>query len=218
MDKVDHFQKYFMIRECQTSEDKNRCYRLRYDIFVKEFHYEPDNEQGMEYDEFDEAAIHYLIEHRESKLIAGTIRFIETRLNLVPPTMKLFKHENDLDTFEVSRFSISSQFRKRFNENLSEVGHYEFSEDDLRSHPLIILGLISAIYKHCQNANYKSFYAIMEMKLIRLLHHFGIDWTSQLPPIEYHGTRIPCFVTFEQFSSGLKPEIREFMDKITIND
>lgn len=216
MNILDHFQKYFSIKRCITEEEILECYRLRYRVFVEEFKYEVENPFLLEKDDFDKKATHYIVIHRETKLAAGTVRFIESSPddNLIPYCIQMFDNENLMDTFEVSRFSISPLFRRRLNEQVSEIGSCIFTEEDIRSHPLILLGLISAVYHHRNFKNYNSFHAIMQERLIRLLKLYGIEWTEKLAPVQYHGLRIPCYVTFKQFIDSMKPSLLDFVENI----
>jgi len=217
MTELDHFLKYFYIKKCITDKEKQECYKLRYSVFVEEFGYESPNQFEIEKDLFDDRADHFAVIHRETGVFSATVRFITSNNLDIPYCIGIFNNGNILDTFEVSRFSISPLFRRRLNEHISETGSCIFSEEDVRSHPLIILALLSIIVRFGKINNYYSLHAIMQERLIRLLNIYGISWDIKLTPVEYHGLRVPCFATFDTFCCNMKPTLLNFIKNLTYN-
>jgi len=122
----DHFNKYFEMVPAISDELKNEVYKLRYQVFCidnKIFNsgYYPD---GLEFDEFDQQSIHYLIRHRKSGKYAATTRLILPDTNNPEKPFPLeeyceidnvavMRHIKREDLGEVSRFCVSEEFNRR---------------------------------------------------------------------------------------------------------
>ena len=100
-------------------------------------------------------------------------------------------------TAEISRFSVSKQFRRRcsderhvdagFGEN---AGGPEISERRLM--PFITLGLLRGLFDICLDYEITHLAAVMEPPLIRILRRLGLDFMPIGGLVEHHGWRQPC--------------------------
>ena len=79
MDSVtESFLRYFTIGLATTTVQKESVYKIRYRVYCDEFGYEPADHfpDKMEYDAYDNDALHCLITHKSSGIPAGCVRLI----------------------------------------------------------------------------------------------------------------------------------------------
>ena len=150
---IDHFNEYFEMIPAISDELKNEVYKLRYQVFCIENNYLISDIflMNMEFDDYDQHSVHYLIRHRKSGDYAATTRLILPDAN---NPEKLFPLELycEIDNFavmqsinrehlgEVSRFCVSKAFKKRKNEahTLTAIGsdwQDHFTLDERRTFP-----------------------------------------------------------------------------------
>ncbi len=77
---IDLFNQYFEVIHADTREKKEECFRLRYKVLCEELQV-PGFEaarysEKMESDQYDDRSIHYLMMHKPTNKIAGTVRII----------------------------------------------------------------------------------------------------------------------------------------------
>ncbi|MFZ2168884.1 MAG: PEP-CTERM/exosortase system-associated acyltransferase, partial [Methylococcaceae bacterium] len=75
---IDDFHQFFEMVPVISDELKKEVYKLRYQVYCIETGFEsseqhPDN---LEFDEYDQQSVHYLIRHRKSGDYAATTRLI----------------------------------------------------------------------------------------------------------------------------------------------
>ncbi len=81
MDKnaiTNTFSKYFFAVLATTPELRETAYRIRYQVYCKEFQFEPEaNCPGQkERDDYDEQSVHGLLMHRSSGAAIGCVRLV----------------------------------------------------------------------------------------------------------------------------------------------
>lgn len=222
---IESFDKVFEIVPVVTDEQLHEALRLRYQVYCLETGFESVDEHpdGMERDEFDHRSAHSLLIHRQSGLVAGTVRLVlpnTADLQALFPIEKgcgarikrpiMGPHRAELG--EISRFCISRDFKRRVNEAGSLWGT---CEDDSRLSaklsqrrviPHISLGLIAATIHMSLEHGVRFWYALMEPSLVRLLQRFGIYFEPIGPMVDYHGERQPCFALRDQVLGSMRAE------------
>lgn len=218
---IDAFNKYFEMVPAISDQLKNEVYKLRYQIycletgFEKFWHY-PD---GVEFDEYDNNSVHYLIRHRESEVYAATTRLI---LPDVTNRKKLFPIEKytQFDNYEVlnniprdnlaeaSRFCVSKEFKRRRNElGMSAVIGSDlkahFTGEERRVFPHLTIALFACLIKMSDENGIYYWYAIMEPALVRYFSLLGIYFISIGPLVNYHGKRQPCMIKVSDLLDGV---------------
>jgi len=134
------------------------------------------------------------------------------------PVQQLCKHPQlkllPLDQLaEVSRFSISKQFRRRQCDTL-----YEGSEPRREGRglaPLMSLGLIQSLVSMSAEHGITHWCATMEPTLLRLLAAMSIRFEPLGPLVRYHGTRQPCYCEVGPMLQRVKNEQRPLWDVLT---
>ncbi len=212
---IDAFNEYFEMVQATSDELKNEVYKLRYQVYCIETgylnseHY-PD---GLEFDDFDQRSVHYLIRHRRSRDFAATTRLILPDANNLE---KLFPFEihckvdnatvmqpiNRKHLGEVSRFCVSKAFKRRKNEANTLAGinadwqpEY-FTPNERRTFPHIALALITCFIKASYENDIQYLYAIMEPAFFRFVAPLGINLVKigPLAPGNYQGERCPVAI------------------------
>ena len=211
-DIVDHFDQYFEMVPAISDELKNEVYKLRYQVYCIENNFESPDQfpDEMEFDDFDQHSVHYLIRHHRSGDYAATVRLILPDAN---NPKKLFPLEeyckidnvavmqtiNRKHLGEISRLCVSKAFKKRKNEanTLAAIGSGEqdfFSLDEKRTFPLISLALMACCIKGSYENDIRYTYGTMEPPWFRFISALGIDFRKIGPLSEYHGKRWPTLI------------------------
>ena len=100
-------------------------------------------------------------------------------------------------TAEISRFTISKQFRRRYGEEqCANVGFAENASNPEISErhllPFIILGLVRGVFGICLEYEITNLAAVMEPALIRIFRRLGLNFMPIGGLVEHHGLRQPC--------------------------
>ena len=209
---IDDFHQFFEMVPVISDELKKEVYKLRYQVYCIETGFEnseqhPDN---LEFDEFDQQSVHYLIRHRKSGDYAATTRLILPDANnpgkLFPlelhceiDNLKAIQPINRKHLGEVSRFCVSKTFKRRKNEahTLAAIGpnwQDYFTLTERRTFPHISLALIACVIKASYENDINYLYATMERSLLHFLSALGIYFIKIGPTGDYHGQRCPAII------------------------
>lgn len=238
---LEAFEEYFELVPALTSELREQTFRLRFEVMSREFKLPgfeawryPD---GLEFDQYDYRSVHYLLRHRPTSNVAGTVRLIladplspqgdivhADRFFPIEQFTHMFDRKaldptlvNRSQTAEVSRLIVSHLFRRREGE-----GEFPFGTDreialarhERRRFPHTVLGLIAALFRMSAEHGINYWYAIMEPALNRLLRRFALQFKPIGPVVDYHGYRQPHFTELAELLQNTyrtQPEIWEFM-------
>lgn len=205
------FGKYFETVAADTEELRREVYKLRYQVYCLETHFENSDDfpDGLEKDNYDESSKHYLIRHISSGQFAATTRLIlpdpaapdrpfamEEHCEIHPE--HIISKTQRATAAEVSRFCVSKNFKRRQGESGTLAGISDerpapsFSQEERRTFPDITLALISCLVRLSMQHNISDWYAVMEPAFIRFLTHLGIYFTVIGARVDYHGPRDPC--------------------------
>jgi N-acyl amino acid synthase of PEP-CTERM/exosortase system len=209
---IDHFDQYFEMVPAISDELKNEVYQLRYQVYCieNEFLKVEDNPNNLEFDDYDQHSVHYLIRHRKSGEYAATTRLILPDANNPEKLFPLELH-CEIDNYavmqpinrkhlgEVSRFCVSKAFKKRKNEvhTLAAIGsdqQVDFTLNERRTFPHLSLALIACVIKVSHENDIHYLYATMERSLLHFLSALGINFIKIGPQGDYHGPRWPAVI------------------------
>lgn len=214
----ESFGSHFRILRADTRALKDAAYALRYQVYCLENPYEDAalHRDGREQDDYDAHAVHSLIQHRDSGTFAGCVRLIlpdpadpAALLPIEADCAHAFydRHRGlrpSLDRTrlaEISRFSVSKEFKRRLSEGGSASGASaraiyadaeQAPEGGHRALPHITIGLIAAVIQMSVAHGVTYWYAVMEPSLLRLLSRFGIRFQSVGHMVAHHGRRRPA--------------------------
>jgi N-acyl amino acid synthase of PEP-CTERM/exosortase system len=204
---VDLYNQYFEVTHAESAEQIRECFRLRYQVYCVENPFEDPlrNPGGLEIDEFDSAAKHSMLRHRQSGEIVGTVRLLLPRngkegMGLPMRQIcqhELMSHDNSFlpwaGTAEISRFAVSKMMRRRAGDG-TVVGKFDTSDQDSRRRiPDTSLGLMQAVIAMASKSGMTHVCAVMEPTLLRMLRRLGMVMPSMGPEVDYHGRRQPCY-------------------------
>jgi len=224
------YDSYFEVVPADTQELLEKAYRLRYQVYCLENAFEDpaDNPQGLETDEYDVRSKHSLLVHRESGIVAGTVRLILPDLAdpLAFPAVLTSEALGErgrqylpaATTAEISRFSISKEFRRRIEDGAWPAiydGQSDRSGVNRRILPHITLGLMRALVQMSVENDITHWCATVETPLLRLLKRLGIHFHAVGPLVNYHGWRQPVYNALENLSWTVYDERPEVWDVIT---
>jgi len=222
------FGRYFRIVEADTPDLRQVSYRLRYDVYCVEHPFlDPSSYlDGLETDEFDGHSLHALLQHVPSGAFMGTVRLIMPKPDearyVMPfadlcrdPLLHAGKALPLRSTAEVSRFAISKAFRRRATDGTYPDEHESSTPFDRRVLPSLSLGLIIAITQMGLANGITHVCAVMDPALFRLLQRLGIEFAPLGPPVEYHGTRLPCYAEGTALLEQLRIARPDYWDLIT---
>lgn len=232
-DILDAFNKYFEMVPAVSEQLKNEVYKLRYQVYCLETGFEKTEHypEGVEFDEYDNNSVHYLIRHLRSGVYAATTRLI---LPDITNRKKLFPIEKytQIDNKEVlknipcdnlaeaSRFCVSKEFKRRKNEpgTLTGIGSdWEMNsmEDERRVFPHLTIALFACLIKMSAENDIYYWYAVMEPALIRYFTSLGIYFVGIGPVVNYHGNRQPCVIKVSDLLDGVAKKNSSLWDMMT---
>jgi N-acyl amino acid synthase of PEP-CTERM/exosortase system len=219
---LDKFNSFFQVFAARSDEEIKLAQRIRYQVYCVENAFEdaanfPD---GVEFDEYDSHSVHSLLIHRASGQAMGTTRLI---LPIPGALERSFAVQQVCDhlglkrlplhrTAEVSRFSISKQFRRRRCDT-----RYE-GRDEMRGQniaPLMSLGLIQSLVRMSAEYGITHWCATMEPTLLRLLAPMGIYFEPLGPLVKFHGVRQPCYCEVSSMLDRVRREQRPLWQVLT---
>lgn len=227
------FDKYFELVPALSEELRNEVFRMRFQVLAVEHNYfDPDSlPNGMEFDEYDSHSKHFLLRHRPTGAWAGTVRVVlpkKTANGYLLPiqeecTDPLLADPAKFPTElvgEVSRLSISKNFRRRVTDTIISDALLDSeakrdTKESRRIVPYMCLGLMQAVIQTCVENEKTHVAAIMEHQLLRLLGRFGIYLDEVGPLIELYGLRQPCYRRLKDLLDDAKRERLDIWEILT---
>lgn len=215
------YNQLFEMRIANSAEDLERVFRLRYDVYHNEKGWEPENNNQLEMDLYDQNALHALLIYKPTGEALGTVRVVlphKDDLKYSYPMQEMCDHEMLHDDayvsrmVEISRMAISKSIRKKIMTNPKLWWHILKSRQspkkviaDLNS--CLSAGLIGAILEMMTLKNMQGAFAVMEPVFIRMLRRVGIRCKLLGKPIEHRGKRQPCYFDLETLIEAQKKDI-----------
>jgi N-acyl amino acid synthase of PEP-CTERM/exosortase system len=228
---IDSYRRYFYVTYAYNEELRKKSYRVRYEVFCKEFNYWHCPNQ-LEQDEYDSRSRHCLLMHKPSGTAAGCVRLImplEDSNASFPFEIccgdAVDKNKFDLSTInntsygEISRLAVLSTFRRRNTDDKKPISFPDkekLIESGRESFPLISVSLSLGILAMLLNSGLKYGVAMMEPRLTRMLSRIGIVFKQIGNVVDYHGRRGPFLISREDILSNLTPEFEPLMKLIDV--
>jgi len=220
---LDRFNTHFRIATSVTGDELREAQRIRYQVYCVENSFEDsaDHPDGLERDAFDCHSAHSLLIHRTSGQAVGTARLVlpvRQHLERSFPIQQHCGHPHlkllPLNRMaEVSRFSISKQFRRRPYDTSCE--RQTSPQGGRITAPLLSLGLIQSLVSMSAECGITHWCATMEPALLRLLATMSIRFEPLGPLVRYHGMRQPCYCEVAPMLERVKHEQRALWDVLT---
>lgn len=224
--------KRFKFVEVNSESLKKEIFRLRYDVYVREFGFEKKEAHptGLETDIYDSHAVELAAIEQTGpgiQKVIGTIRLILHSEHGFPIEnalpVDLTQKQTTIDKIaEISRLAISRAYRRQQADGLYGVKSYlKVAAQDMPSHgngsgpgtvriqPYLVLGLFKELYQVSKKLGITHWYMITEKKLWYALKRFDFIFRQIGEPVDYHGMRIPCLGIIEEIEQNL---IRKHMN------
>jgi len=200
---------------------------LRYQVYCLERHFEePDPlSGGLEHDDYDPRSLPGLLYFRHDPEPIGTARLIlpvedgkslPVHDLLMTSGVRTSQYFPNQTTAEVSRFSISKEFRRRASDAMGAVGFRHSQIAELYT-ALPCLGLVQTMLRASMSRGITHWTAIMEPKLLRMLATLGIHFHSIGPLVSHHGLRQPSFCSLAEMLQMLVREKPQHWNIVTAN-
>ncbi|GLS25562.1 PEP-CTERM/exosortase system-associated acyltransferase [Marinibactrum halimedae] len=224
---VELFLEYFDVLQAESETLRNCAYRIRYQVYCEEFRFENRNQfpDAMERDEYDDQSDHCLFIHRPSNQAAGCSRLIhiDPANGLSLPFLRYCKESINYQLFnpddyafneivEFSRLSVTRQFRRR----CSDQGMFytkPVSSQSLNKKrhpfPIVPVSLFLASISLFLESGAAVGVAMMETRLSRMLHIYGLRFEQVGPVVDYHGKRAPFILRRENATCWMTKEVLE---------
>lgn len=217
------FRSQFDLVPANTLERVRIAQQIRYQVYCVEHRHEPSNNpHGLEMDEFDSHAMQSLLVYRQVNAALGTVRLILPLANDLDrsfPIQRVLGKEaraafNRIplhSTGEVSRFSVSREFRRNATTAQSS------DEGPLRTSSALMmrLGLMQALVRMSALNGITHWCAAVEPTFQRMFAAMAIRFQPLGPLVEYHGLRQPCFGIIADVLNAVKRERPSFWSILT---
>jgi N-acyl amino acid synthase of PEP-CTERM/exosortase system len=198
---LGHHNQIFSTIWAGTPELLEAAHALRYQVYCLERGFEnaAEHPDGFETDAYDAQSIHGVLFHRPTRRAIGTVRAVLPKVSQSLPITKLLE-ANSLnlsdyltlsETFEISRFAISKEFRRLRQDQADAASLAAATPDQGVNSPF--LSLLQFLLRESVRRNVRFWTAMMEPKLLRMLARMGLCYSPIGPLVEHHGIRQPCY-------------------------
>ncbi|MBV5310287.1 PEP-CTERM/exosortase system-associated acyltransferase [Chromatium okenii] len=222
----DHFHNYFEIIPARTPDLLERIFRIRHDVYCREFGYLEGEAcaGGLEHDDYDALAQHCLIVHRATGVGAGCVRMVMANNepdfllplerfcgeSLTDPVLHP-AHLPRLNVAEGSRLAVHTQFRRRVGETESPVGialNSDPSPNEQRTFPLLSLALFYASAAMMTFVQRQHVFVMIEPRLARRAITLKLPFVQTGNVVDYHGQRAPYYVSVQQVIDNVPEDMQ----------
>lgn len=177
-----------------SKEALRRFYRLRFQVYCKEWGYMHENNypEGSESDDYDDYSVHFCAQDAQENMIAG-VRLILPECGKFP--IEQATPDVDLDRLGIKREECAEISRLVFTKRRPQPGVPSSSQ----TNPLLV-DLCRQMYKECGTRGIKHCLAMMTSSLHLLLKFHGFPFERIGNEFEYFGRVFPYKITFEAVS------------------
>jgi N-acyl amino acid synthase of PEP-CTERM/exosortase system len=199
-------QNHFTYRLAESEMDREKIYRLRYLIYVLEHPWEPANEFGLERDEYDDQAVHFMVQDKNNAVIAAS-RILRPGGGRTLPIERHFPVDLASGPFppeevcEISRYCVAREYRRHIEEadcppsgSGAQAGRNRLK---YRS-PSLLMNFFKIMYQYSMDHGIRGWYMVIESRLANTLRGAGFDLTKVGEPRNYHGLRTPYLLDLEK--------------------
>jgi len=181
-----------------TKKQKRMCFRLRYEVYVEEFGFEPPNSLRIETDQYDQHSLHVLATDSAGKAV-GTARVIKPSPLGLPVQHIPCRLEypdgvqplpNDLSV-EFSRVTVAQKYRRGNERKAYGVATQSNDSEAMKDAPELMLGLLTKVVWTALALGNRWFYLVTDVKVVRVCQYygFGAALIPLGPEVNYHGRR-----------------------------
>jgi len=226
---AEGYRRYFEIVPAITEAFKWHNYRIRHEVYCREFGLQPIRADEIETDEYDAHSIHCLVRALASQEFVGCSRIVLA--NPADPAAplpfeKLAGHlidRNVLDPSrmdrtrigEISRMAVISQYRRRKEEQRWPFSIDDnFGENDRIRLPYMTFGLLLAMIVLARWKNIETLFMLAEPTQAASIARLGIELHMFGCAVEHGGIRVPMALFVEELVADMDSRIRPFFDAV----
>jgi N-acyl amino acid synthase of PEP-CTERM/exosortase system len=213
---IAHYNRYFLTVNAASNQAlKDQAYRLRYEVYSDKgiISSEQFRGKGMEFDLYDDFAMHSLLFHKKTQKPIGYIRLIpyaDHRIDQLPLekyceniTVDHLRHDK---TGEISRMLIHPSFRRRSSDHANQITSTNLQEQNTRRFAINYLPMCITLagLNLMVLSNIEYAVALMERSLAVKLRRQGVSLKQIGQPINLFGQRSPYIIDTEKTCSGIK--------------
>jgi N-acyl amino acid synthase of PEP-CTERM/exosortase system len=209
------FDNNFEVFLADTPESKEIHFNLRYRVYCEEMGFEDKElfQNQMEYDEWDDVAVHFLVRHKVLGHWIGGMRLVYENNNAFPFEQWSKSHQkvesvHDRYAVEMSRLCVIKEARKFTSKRFAPFGlpNEEVSDDsnniksifNYKNHSRSLMwGLIRAAAVYSYETNIDNWYFVVAPALAHFLNKGGLELTQIGEPCDHRGLRTPYRLTVE---------------------
>ncbi len=208
-----NYRRTFSIVKAETYSQKEKCFRLRHEVYCEENGLEDPALQlkGLEKDVYDKNSVHYLLIHNESGNTAGTVRIILPNEDHPQDSFQMQEYcdhpilhdpERIRRFCQISRMCMSPLFRRREGDGKVLPAYTEQEDRQTAGHegnvvlvrrriPYAPLGLFQAAFETALQNNITDCLMFVEPEQLLDLNRMGISYSTLGPKVPYHGKTQP---------------------------
>jgi N-acyl amino acid synthase of PEP-CTERM/exosortase system len=205
-----------------------KVFQLRYEVYCEENNFEkpPFIDEKLEYDSFDDRAVHYLLMHKPSGEAAGTLRVVlpndeypsDSFLIQKHCEHPLVRHETKiLALCEVSRFCTSKKFRKRDKDGriLSSYSEQDNDSGYKRLIPYMPAALLQGAFETALSARILDCVWMVDPCHLTSLERIGFPFQTLGPHVKYHGGAQPIIFNIKNVLDTMRRKNRHCWDVVS---
>ena len=219
------YKKTFELIHANTPELKDRTYRMRHKISCEEHGHECPTAPGsyLECDEFDDMSEHFILKHRISNEMVGSLRVVlpnDESPSASFPLQKYCDHpllkfdEKALRLCEISRFCTAKRFRKR-----KKDGRYLSAyspQDIIKAHesgkmryirrriPYTQAALLQGAFEIAMKEGILDCLWMVEPEHLESLQQIGFSYRILGPKLDVHGGMQPLIFNIKHVLDNMK--------------
>lgn len=219
------YWRYFDVVKADTEQLLEASFRLRHEVFCVENNYEnfPGAPEGLEIDAYDERADHFLLFHKQTGQVAGTVRAVIPSNNdalFALPLQELCDHpalfkEEIVNTLcEFSRLCMASDYRQRPADG-SILPAFHSDDPDKKSKdkgmsyigrrvPYAPLGLLSVALESALNNRMLNVVVAVSQEDCKSFKEIGMSYRVLGPKLKYYGDMLPIIFNIKHFLDTMK--------------
>lgn len=230
------YQNTFKIVRADTDELREIAFRLRYDVYCKENMFESGDLNKLEFDSYDERAVHFLLFHKPSEAAVGTARLTLPNVEALGKSFPMQEitphsilHERSIaaQICQMSRLCMSSHFRRRekdgnllpayYPPGVAKAGDKGQVIYVRRKIPYAPLGLFAALFEEALKNNLINVAAMFESSQLAGFKEMGIAYKTLGASIVYHGNQQPVLFNIKTVFDNMLLENSDCWEVITDN-
>jgi len=227
----ERFSRYFTVGPALSDVLRNEVFRIRHEVYAREFGFEPIRANGQETDRYDAHSLQCIVRTAgpASKSVGCARLILTDPQNPDAPLPFELACRDSLNRAyldpaklprgriaEVSRLAIMADFRRRKGETASALmlQEQDFGGAPVERVPNIPLSLYMASVIMAQRHGIDYLFVLTEPRLSKHFAKLGVQITSIGAPIDHRGIRVPSVMRVADVYAGLRSLIKPVWNEI----